>query len=284
MRKPFFILAASTLLVGTAAQADTFAVYSRTVSGARVSSFSTSILRILPEYSSKKFASTTYVVKNITTNKEAYVEAFVLEGKKLAYVQQATPGIVSSTVFISSPATFSLDAVSGASAAKNQVLLYRSTAASQRQFLDDGRRPYLEKERLSKLVREANTPGNNGTADLTIHDQSAISGAIRAVSLPKSNNALLLAPSLVGNGLSVQVHALRDTDGNVLDYQSSEVISFGFTEKWALNISLSETVNTGFPVSQGGQSLNPGDSGYAVFQVLNMLRKQGYQDAPLPQG
>jgi hypothetical protein len=277
--KNFLLPLTLSLAALSTASADTYAIYSRSTAGTRVSSFSATILRIPAEYASKKYAANFYVVRNLTGNKEAFIESFVLNRKKYYYVQQTQPGIHATTRFTAPAASVKFDKTSGVTPGDfTQFILSKATAATPTQFLADASRPYAERDRLRTLQFDSAVAPAIGTVNLTINDQYALQGPGANVRLPKTATILPSVPTtLTGTGMNCQIHALVDESANLLDYQSSEVICMNFSEKWKLNVSLSDASNGGNAVPLGVQTLQPNTDAFAVYQVIKTLEKAGYE-------
>jgi hypothetical protein len=251
-------------------EANQYAVYSKTVSGAETNSFSATITRIPPTFSKKTVTSTYFVVRNLTTQKELYVQTYSIGREKLFNLPQTSIGDFNTVTYLAMPTVDKLRILNSSN--KRVFELSRSTDGTTNNYILDQRRPIAKRDEVRSY-----TQLSPSSVTLNINNLGSLQGEAKAVFLPKTQANVTVPPSLTGSGMNWEIFNGVDTPAIVTDFQASDIYVYPFSDRMTLNVALSDACTSGTPVAVGGSvTLNPGTDAFAAYQITQYLEKRGY--------
>jgi hypothetical protein len=270
--------------------AQSYAVYTRTVSGKELNSFSATIQLIPPTFKTRNVSSTFYIVRNLgggaSQPKEIYFQTYVFDREKRYSSPFATPGNYTTGAWRDIAVPEIIELTTGAAATptppRQRVLLERSTEGSPVNYsvnlLTAQSNDRFKRRVVRNYIDLSSTPANPGSITLSSARTNHLQGLQTMVRLPKSSIDISVVPTFTGEGNSWELFNGVDTaPPNNSDFEGTDLYLLSFKETWKLNVALSDRCTTGPPAVLAATTLNSGTDAYAAYQLASFLEKLGYE-------
>jgi hypothetical protein len=210
------------------------------------------------------------VVRNITTQKEIYVQTYNIGKDKFYNLPQNSIGDFNTVQYLPMPTVDKFRILNSAN--KRFFELSRSTDGTPNTYILDQRRPFVKRNEVRSY-----TQLSPASITLNINNLGSLQGEAKPTLLPKSQAVVTIPTTLTGGGMNWEIFNGVDTAAVVTDFQAADIYSYPFTDRMVLNVALSDACTSGLPVSVSGTvTLNPGTDSYAAYQMVNYLEKRGY--------